>query len=89
MPLQDIKEITIYEVQTLQSKFLDALKESSDIEFDMKTLGKIDLVGVQLLVSFVKTASDEHKKINFKNIPANIRQQIEQLNATKALGLQV
>jgi len=88
MLLENIKEITIYEVQTLKTTFLEALKESSEIIFNMESVIKIDIVGIQLLISFVKTAHSENKQLTLENIPQNILEQIELSNCENALGLQ-
>ncbi len=87
MLIENIKEITIYEVQTLKTLFLDAIKESKEIILDMATVGKIDMVGIQLLISFVKTAQSKNIQLRLQNIPESILQQIELSRCETPLGL--
>jgi anti-anti-sigma regulatory factor len=87
MYLKDIQGITIYEVQTLKVLFLDAIEESKEIILDMQGLGKIDIVGIQLLISFVKTTKSKNIELKLQNIPENIYKQIELSHCENALGL--
>jgi len=87
MLIENIKEITIYEVQTLKTLFLDAIQESKEIILDMATVGKIDIVGIQLLISFVKTAQSKNIQLRLQNIPESILQQIELSHCKTPLGL--
>jgi len=87
--LADYKEITIYEVEKLQVLFLQELLNAESLELDMKSIKKIDMVGIQLLLSLVKTAHSEHKKISFKNIANNILSMIKQAHCEKELGLDI
>jgi len=87
--LADYKEITIYEVEKLQLLFLELLVNAESLEVDMQSIKKIDMVGIQLLLSLVKTAESESKKVSFTNIANNVLSMIKQAHCEKKLGLDV
>ena len=87
--LDDYKEITIYEVEKLQTLFLEELSSSKSLEINMQTIKKIDMVGIQLLLSLVKTAEAQSKQISFTNIANNVLSMIKQAHCDKKLGLEV
>lgn len=87
MVLDDFTELTIYEVEKLQDVFIRALKEEENILLDMAKIDKIDMVGIQLLLSLVRSAEASHKTIKFININDTVLQQIEISNTQVVLGL--
>ena len=87
MVLAGITEFTIYEADKLQNIFLEFLKEEKDFVLNMESIQKIDMVGIQLLLSLVKSADASNKKISFSNIPQNILEEIKTSNCDKALGI--
>jgi len=86
--LQDYKELTIYEVEKLQILFLEALENSDSLVIDLVSIKKIDMVGIQLLLSLVKTAHLENKKIIIINTASNILSMIKQAHCENILGLE-
>lgn len=87
MILDNFTELTIYEVEKLQDVFVLALKENDSILLDMTKIEKIDMVGIQLLISLVRSAQASQKKIEFTNINDGVLQQIEISKCHIALGL--
>lgn len=87
MIFEDINEITIYEVETLKTKFLEELTQKSALTLDMKNIEKIDAVGLQLLLSLVQSAKEMHKTVKFENINEAILKDIDLLHCTTALGI--
>ena len=89
MLLEDVSEITIYEVEKLKTDFLDELSTSENISLDMKNIHKIDIVGLQLLISFIKTTHNLNKKIELINITASLKEQIESSYMSDSLGVKI
>jgi len=87
MEIKDITEFTIYEAVNLQNIFLYELDKEEDLSIDMNSIQKIDMVGIQLLISLVKSANIINKKIHFHNIPDNIMQEIKTSNCGSELGI--
>jgi len=87
MEIKDITEFTIYEAVNLQNIFLYELDKEEDLSIDMNSIQKIDMVGIQLLISLVKSANIINKKIHFLNIPDNIMQEIKTSNCGSELGI--
>ncbi len=86
MALENISEITIYEVEKLKNIFLELLKEDKII-LNMKGITKIDIVGIQLLISFLKSAEALGKDVKFENISESVHEQIASSSCENALGL--
>ena len=83
----DITELTIYEVEKLKDVFIDKLSKNEELFFDMKLIQKIDMVGIQLLLSLVKSAKSLSKKVKFVNITDNVLAEVKIVNCQKALGI--
>ncbi len=86
--LQNYKEITIYEVEKLRILFLEALENSDTLVVDLVSIKKIDMVGIQLLLSLVKTAHLKNKKIIITNAANNVLSMIKQTHCESILGLE-
>lgn len=87
MILDDFTELTIYQVEKLHNIFVEALEENDDILLDMMKIEKIDMVGIQLLISLVRSAEASQNEVEFTNIKDSVLQQIEISNSHIALGL--
>ena len=87
MILDDFTELTIYDAEKLQDVFIQAVKEQENILLDMVKIDKIDMVGIQLLLSLVRSVKASIKTIKFININDTVLQQIEIANTQIALGL--
>lgn len=85
--IENIKEFTIYEVEKLKVILLKELNNSDDFTIDMKNIDKLDIVGIQLLISFVKSANSINKKVKFINITDNALLQIDICNCRLVLGI--
>ncbi len=83
----DINEFTIYEVEKLKEIFLKELENSDDFILDMTSIEKLDIVGIQLLISLVKSANYIDKKVELINITQNALLQIDICNCRRALGI--
>jgi len=83
----DINEFTIYEVEKLKEIFLKELESSDDFILDMTSIEKLDIVGIQLLISLVKSANYIDKKVELINITQNALLQIDICNCRRALGI--
>jgi len=83
----DTTELTIYEVEKLKDVFLEALKKEDSFTFDMVKIEKIDMVGIQLLLSLVKSANAMGKKMKFINTAQSVLHQIKVCHCDKALGM--
>ena len=87
-----IREITIYEVETLQTQFLqmlsDAKESQKSIVLDLSELVKIDMVGIQLLISFAKSAKKDDVELVLNNVTTLILKEIKAVNCEAYLGLQ-
>jgi len=87
MMLEGITELTIYEVEELQTLFLKELNGDNSLLIDMKQIEKIDMVGIQLLLSLLKSADEIEKEVKFINISENTLHQIKSCYCEKALGI--
>jgi len=87
MMIEGINEFTIYEVEKLKIIFLKELENSDDYTLDMKSIEKLDIVGIQLLISLVKSANYIDKKVQFINITENALLQIDICNCRESLGI--
>jgi ABC-type transporter Mla MlaB component len=61
--------ITLYEVSSVRESLRKALVEGKQLSLDLSDAGPWDLAGVQLLVSFVKTARDRDRHGRLVNVP--------------------
>lgn len=80
-------ELTIYEVEKLKEIFLEELKADATLTLDLGKVEKIDMVGIQLLLSLVRTAQAQDKKVEFANISEGVLHQIKIAHCEKALGI--
>lgn len=61
--------VTIYEVAGLREAFREALSEGVDLRVELDETSKWDLSGLQLLVSCVRTARDEGRRLTLAKVP--------------------
>jgi anti-anti-sigma factor len=61
--------ITIYEVSAIRETLRKALAEGKQLRIDLSDSGPWDLAGVQLLVSFIKTARDRDRPARLLSVP--------------------
>ena len=87
MLIDTITEITIYEVEVLYARFFKELENSHTCNVDLQHIEKIDVVGIQLLISFIKSAKAIDKIVTFDNITESAMQQINACQFAQALGL--
>ena len=69
-------ELTIFSIETLKDKIIDAVKKYDTIEFTLKDIGNMDLTFVQLFYSIKNSADSLNKKISFD---VNLSDDIESL----------
>ncbi|WP_165071244.1 STAS domain-containing protein [Paludisphaera rhizosphaerae] len=60
---------TIYEVAGLKEAFREALAEGGNLRVELDESTKWDLAGLQLLVSCVKTAQAEGRRLTLAKVP--------------------
>jgi len=87
MKIENISEFTIYEVEKIKPILLEALQNSGDIEIDMSEIEKIDMVGVQLILSFMKSAKKKNKKVKLRNLNEAIMTQMKVCKYDLVLGI--
>ena len=87
MLLENITEITIYEVQELQTIFIKALSKVESLVVDMSQIKKIDMVGIQLLLSLVNSTKILNKTVSFVNINDSVLEEIRISSCENSLGL--
>lgn len=87
MKLQNISELTIYEVEKVKPLLLEALHKEDDIELDMSNVEKIDMVGVQLILSFMKSAQNIDKKVKLINTEDIVNDQLKKCDFINILGI--
>lgn len=85
--LKNCKELTIYEVEGLRQIFLDELALDTPFILDLKNVEKIDMVGIQLLLSLVATAKAQNKELTLLHIEPHILDEIKRCNCHTFLGL--
>ena len=73
----DFSALSIYEVEQCHQAFLDTLSED-DFILDLQKVQKIDMAGIQLLLSLKLSLEQNAKTLKIENIHENV---------TKALAL--
>ncbi|MCK5169816.1 MAG: hypothetical protein KAQ75_08050 [Bacteroidales bacterium] len=58
-------ELTIFSVESMKDKIIDAVMKYDHIGFELKNVGNMDLTFVQLIYSVKKTAETLNKKVSF------------------------
>jgi anti-anti-sigma regulatory factor len=82
-------DITIYEAEALQTLFSEFLLKADDvITLDMSNVEKIDMVGIQLLLSLTISVKNSNKKIQFINISEEILHEIKTSNTHISLAIE-
>jgi len=89
MDFKNINAITIYEVEELKELFLEQLSKEDNLCLDMSKIEKIDLVGMQLLIALLKSAENRQKKLDFINISAPLREQMQKTHCLGSLGISI
>ncbi len=86
MTFEMVEEITIYEAEKLKELLLEKL-DDAELLLDMAKIQKIDIVGIQLLISFIKSAEARDKRVEFKNVSESLYEQIAASSCENILGL--
>ncbi len=81
-------ELSIYQADEIKEYFITLLQKEESISLDMQKIEKIDLVGIQLLLSLVKSQKAIKQTISFKNFEQNILDEIALCQCSDALGVQ-
>jgi len=89
MLLEGFKTITIYDVEKLKEVFLKIFPIDSELSIDMSSISKVDMVGIQLLISLVRSVNESKQSIKFENITQNVLRQIKESRCGEALGIEV
>ncbi len=87
MITEQIKEISIYEAEKLQSMFLKEMQSGETFILDMRLVEKIDMVGIQLLLSLSKSLEEKEQRIEFINVSDAMLHEIKISHCDVALGL--
>jgi anti-anti-sigma factor len=61
--------ITLYEVSAVRESLRLALADANELRIDLRDAGPLDLAGLQLLVSCVKTAQKRDAVARLINVP--------------------
>jgi anti-anti-sigma regulatory factor len=79
-------ELTIYSIEGLKDKIVDAIKDYDQIIFDIKDVKNMDLSFVQLLYSVKITADTLNKKVSFNvNLSDDIKTLFTNSDLSKVL----
>lgn len=79
-------QLTIYDVEALKPQLLTLLNEEK-ITLDLGSVEKIDMVGIQLLLSFMQSAKAQNITVQFSNIDPSIRHALTTTNTHTLLGI--
>ena len=79
--------LSIYEVEEFRELFIDTLKENQSLRIDMQEIEKIDMAGIELLISLVHSAKALSKEVEFIHLQESVMQDISLLHLQEALGL--
>lgn len=60
-------ELTIFSIENMHEKILNAVKKYDEIEFHLKNISNMDLTFVQLFFSIKQTAKNLKKKVTVKS----------------------
>jgi len=81
-------KLTIYEVEDLHKKFLKYIKKAEgDLTLDLGLIQKIDMSGIQLLLSTNKTCKEKSINFNLANVSDSIKETIKLSGCDSALGV--
>lgn len=78
--------LTIYEVEKVQDQFLSLLGDEK-IEIDCSELQKIDMSGLQLLVSLQKSAMEMEKEFSLINLSSDMQHNFDLSGLGTILGV--
>jgi len=87
MNLNSISELTIYEAENIHTIFINLLTTKEDIVLDMQSIEKIDMVGIQLLISLLNSLKSQDISVEFIHFKESILQYIEICYCSDILGL--
>ena len=82
-------KLTIYEVEDLHKKILkDLKKEEGDLRLDFTSIQKIDMTGIQLLLSTKKTCETQSKKLILMNLSEGVKESVKLSGCDLLLGVE-
>lgn len=87
MTLDSLTELTIYEAQNIKDIFLELLNTKQDVILDMSSIEKIDMVGIQLLISLTSSLKVQNLAVEFTNVKDAVLQHIDVCYCSDELGL--
>jgi len=87
MTLDVLTELTIYEAQNIKDVFLELLNSKENIILDMKNIEKIDMVGIQLLISLTNSLSTQNISVEFINLQDSVLEHINVCYCSDILGV--
>jgi len=73
---------TIYDVEEVQKEVMVEFKNNDTLEIDMKSVEKIDIAALQLLVSAKRSCQEENKSFSLTNMNDEV------LDAVRICGLE-
>ena len=82
----DYQKLTIYEVEAFHKELLDMTTLEGDVVLDFSDVEKIDMLAIQLLISFKKTCVSHKKSLTFENVQAGVMSSLTLSGAHTFLG---
>lgn len=81
-------ELTIYEAEKIQEALLELLNTTKEVvELDLLHVESIDMVGIQLLISFYHSLLVQNRSLKYINISDEVRSQIALCHCEEAMGV--
>lgn len=80
-------ELTIFSIEKMHSKIIDAVKKYDEIEFHLKNITNMDLTFVQFFYSIRQTAQKTKKNVSIEaNLSEDIKSLFENADLIKILS---
>lgn len=89
MVILKMEKLTIYEVESLHKKLLVFIEKYDQIDLDMQNIQKIDMPGIQLLLSTSLTCKAKSKKFSLNNITEPVLESLQLCKSAKLLGVKI
>jgi len=83
----DFDALTIYEVEACHKVLLGVLNADEHVTLDFTKIQKIDMAGIQLLISFIQTLQNNTYQCEFINISDDVTHSIITSGCDTILGV--
>jgi len=81
-------ELTIFSIEKMHKKIIDAVKKNDEIEFELKNISNMDLTFIQLFFSIKMSAEKLKKKVTINaDLSEDVKSLFENSDLNKVLNI--